>query len=232
MSERFFREIFFKSGGVSKLRMEDAPRPRHSEPRVPRTCLSKHRCLRTSSRPRRYAVAPPPSVRSSPRAGRPTLREIFEATPDWASYKRGMRSPRTPRARASRLDRALTSPPRSNTQAIQAAKGYVHFRGSSLVRPPRPRFTGGSGTKTPRARSAPTARRTRCSACRCARENFPPRVSQNTQTLPPDRRPPFPRAQDTVTSMIIPMGFAAAGLTLLVKGIDDLRWGKNRKEGF
>lgn len=71
-----------------------------------------------------------------------------------------------------------------------------------------------------------------CSACRCARENFPPRVSPNTQTLPPDRRPPFPRAQDTVTSMIIPMGFAAAGLTLLVKGIDDLRWGKNRKEGF
>ena len=63
-------------------------------------------------------------------------------------------------------------------------------------------------------------------------ENFPPRVSPNTQTLPPDRRPPFPRAQDTVTSMIIPMGFAAAGLTLLVKGIDDLSWGKNRKEGF
>ena len=63
-------------------------------------------------------------------------------------------------------------------------------------------------------------------------ENFPPRVSLNTQTLPPDRRPPFPRAQDTVTSMIIPMGFAAAGITLLVKGIDDLSWGKNRKEGF
>ena len=32
--------------------------------------------------------------------------------------------------------------------------------------------------------------------------------------------------------MIIPMGFAAAGITLLVKGIDDLSWGKNRKEGF
>lgn len=35
-----------------------------------------------------------------------------------------------------------------------------------------------------------------------------------------------------MTSMIIPMGFAAAGITLLVKGIDDLSWGKNRKEGF
>ena len=148
-----------KSILASHLPMEDGV-ARHSEPRVPRTCLSKQRCLRTSSRPRRYALAPPPPLGRSP-ARPPILREIFEATPDWASYKRGMRSPRTPRARASRLDRALTSPPRLNTQAIQAAKGYVHFRGSSLVRPPRPRFTGGSGTKTPRARSAPTARRTR-----------------------------------------------------------------------
>jgi len=28
------------------------------------------------------------------------------------------------------------------------------------------------------------------------------------------------------------MAFAATGLTLLVKGIDNLSWGKNRKEGF
>jgi len=28
------------------------------------------------------------------------------------------------------------------------------------------------------------------------------------------------------------MAFAATGLTLLVKGVDDLSWGKNRKEGF
>ena len=198
MSERFFREIFFKSGGVSKLRMEDAPRPRHSEPRVPRTCLSKHRCLRTSSRPRRYAVAPPPSVRSSPRAGRPTLREIFEATPDWASYKRGMRSPRTPRARASRLDRALTSPPRSNTQAIQAAKGYVHFRGSSLVRLPRPRFTGGL-EQNPLARDARPrlvestwlALRTRKRAERAFRQK---KKTRRACRAPPDRRFPSPFA--------------------------------------
>ena len=116
---------------------------------------------------------PPPPLGRSP-ARPPILREIFETTPDWASYKRGMRSPRTPRARASRLDRALTSPPRSNTQAIQAAKGYVHFRGSSLVRPPRPRFTGGSGTKTPRARSAPTARRTRAPLVAAPAKTFLP----------------------------------------------------------
>jgi len=174
---------------------------------------------------------PPPPLGRSP-ARPPSLREIFEATPDWASYKRGMRSPRTPRARASRLDRALTSPPRSNTQAIQAAKGYVHFRGSSLVRPPRPRFTGGSGTKTPRARSAPTARRTRMLRLSLRpRKLSSARFAKHTNA-PPDRHPHFPRAQDTVTSMIIPMGFAAAGITLLVKGIDDLSWGKNRKEGF
>ena len=116
---------------------------------------------------------PPPPLGRSP-ARPPILREIFETTPDWASYKRGMRAPRTPRARASRLDRALTSPPRSNTQAIQAAKGYVHFRGSSLVRPPRPRITGGSGTKTPRARSAPTARRTRAPLVAAPAKTFLP----------------------------------------------------------
>ena len=166
-------EIFSaKSILASHLPTEDGV-ARHSEPRVPRTCLSKQRCLRTSSRPRRYALAPPPPLGRSP-ARPPILREIFEATPDWASYKRGMRSPRTPRARASRLDRALTSPPRSNTQAIQAAKGYVHFRGSSLVRPPRPRFTGGSGTKTPRARSAPTARRTRAPLVAAPAKTFLP----------------------------------------------------------
>ena len=33
-------------------------------------------------------------------------------------------------------------------------------------------------------------------------------------------------------SLVCLMGFAAAGITLLVKGIDDLSWGKNRKEGF
>jgi hypothetical protein len=32
--------------------------------------------------------------------------------------------------------------------------------------------------------------------------------------------------------VVIPMGFAVASLGLLVKGIDDLSWGKNRKEGF
>lgn len=39
-------------------------------------------------------------------------------------------------------------------------------------------------------------------------------------------------AMDKVTSMLIPAAFAVTGITLLVKGIDDLSWGKNRKEGF
>ena len=48
-----------------------------------------------------------------------------------------------------------------------------------------------------------------------------------------DQASPFPlTAQDKVTSMLIPAGFAVTGITLLVKGIDDLSWGKNRKEGF
>ena len=176
--------------------MEDGG-ARHSEPRVPRTCLSKQRCLRTSSRPRRYALAPPPPLGRSP-ARPPSLREIFEATPDWASYKRGMRSPRTPRARASRLDRALTSPPRSNTQAIQAAKGYVHFRGSSLVRLPRPRFTGGL-EQNPLARDARPrlvestwlALRTRKRAERAFRQK---KKTRRACRAPPDRRFPSPFA--------------------------------------
>ena len=233
MSERFFREIFFKSGGVSKLRMEDAPRPRHSEPRVPRTCLSKHRCLRTSSRPRRYAVAPPPSVRSSPRAGRPTLREIFEATPDWASYKRGMRSPRTPRARASRLDRALTCPLdqthrpsrlRRDTSTSGARRWYVS----------RARASREAWNKTPsretRAHGSSSPPGWHCARGNAPNARFAKKKKLDALRLTAASLPPSP--QDTVTSMIIPVGFAAAGITLLVKGIDDLSWGKNRKEGF
>ena len=147
-----------------------------------------------------------------------------------------MRFPQTPRARAFRLDRALTCPPQSNTQAIQAAKGFVHFRGSSLVRLPRPRFTGRSGTKTPRARrahgsSSPSWLALRSSAPRVSAQETRRRVrARSLLRLTAAPSPPSP--QDTVTSMIIPVGFAAAGITLLVKGIDDLSWGKNRKEGF
>ena len=57
----------------------------------------------------------------------------------------------------------------------------------------------------------------------------------NLSTLhnPTDRDPPFLfPSQDKITSVVIPMGFAVASLGLLVKGIDDLSWGKNRKEGF
>lgn len=139
---------------------------------------------------------PPPPLGRSP-ARPPSLREIFEATPDWASYKRGMRSPRTPRARASRLDRALTSPPRSNTQAIQAAKGYVHFRGSSLVRLPRPRCAR-LGNKTPsweqRAHgSSPAARTSLVPGCarRLLLSVFRPTRNRNTRA-PPDPPPPPP----------------------------------------
>lgn len=82
-----------------------------------------------------------------PPRGRPTLREIFEATPDCASYKRGMRLLGRARARLPPRPRA-DLPARSDTQAIQAAKGFVHFRGSSLVRLPRPRCAR-LGNKTP-----------------------------------------------------------------------------------
>ena len=47
-------------------------------------------------------------------------------------------------------------------------------------------------------------------------------------------RPPSPTSapQDKLTSVVIPLAFAATGTALLVKGLDDLAWGKNRKEGF
>ena len=32
--------------------------------------------------------------------------------------------------------------------------------------------------------------------------------------------------------MVIPLAFAATGVTMLVKGLDDLSYGKNKKEGF
>ena len=42
---------------------------------------------------------------------------------------------------------------------------------------------------------------------------------------------PLP-SQDKITSVVIPMGFTVAAFGLLYKGLDDLSWGKNRKEGF
>ena len=48
-------------------------------------------------------------------------------------------------------------------------------------------------------------------------------------------RPPSPTSapQDKLTSVVIPLAFAATGTALLVKGLDDLSsWGKNRKEGL
>lgn len=144
--------------------------------------------------------------------------------------------PRTPRARASRLDRALTSPTapthrpsrlRRDSSTSGARRWYVS----------RARAARGSGTKPPRGGSAPTARLrllraslVRGCAKRLLRSCFA-RHTIETIALRLTRRP-SPRAQDTVTSMIIPMGFAAAGITLLVRGIDNLSWGKNRKEGF
>ena len=104
--------------------------------------------------------SPPPSARSIPRAAAHPKRDIRGDARLGIVQTRNALPSDPARARLPPRPRADLSP-RSNTQAIQAAKGYVHFRGSSLVRPPRPRFTGGLGTKTPRARSAPTARRTR-----------------------------------------------------------------------
>jgi hypothetical protein len=74
-SVRIFARFSLKSILASHLPTEDGV-ARHSEPRVPRTCLSKQRCLRTSSRPRRYALAPPPSARSIPRAAAHPKRDI------------------------------------------------------------------------------------------------------------------------------------------------------------
>jgi hypothetical protein len=55
-------------------------------------------------------------------------------------------------------------------------------------------------------------------------------VSSLTDPLTPP--PPTSTPQDKLTSVVIPMAFAATGMALLVKGLDDLSWGKNRKEGF
>ena len=126
-------------------------------------------------------------------------------------------------------------PARSDTQAIQAAKGFVHFRGSSLVRLPRPRCAR-LGNKTPsweqRAHgSSPAARTSLVPGAKRLPLSCFARHTIETIALRLTRRP-LPRAQDTVTSMVIPLGFAAAGITLLAKGIDNLSWGKNRKEGF
>ena len=44
--------------------------------------------------------------------------------------------------------------------------------------------------------------------------------------------PPTSAPQDKLTSVVIPMAFAVTSMGLLVKGLDDLSWGKNRKEGF
>lgn len=60
---------------------------------------------------------------------------------------------------------------------------------------------------------------------------FAPRVEPASPRLTPTS-PPFNDEQDTVTSMVIPLAFAATGVTLLVKGLDDLSYGKNKKEGF
>jgi hypothetical protein len=43
---------------------------------------------------------------------------------------------------------------------------------------------------------------------------------------------PPPKQQDKLTSVAIPLAFTVASVGLLAKGIDDLRWGKNRKDGF
>ncbi|ACO66958.1 predicted protein [Micromonas commoda] len=39
-------------------------------------------------------------------------------------------------------------------------------------------------------------------------------------------------SMDKITSVVIPLGFTVAAMGLLTKGLDDLSWGKNRKEGF
>lgn len=65
---------------------------------------------------------------------------------------------------------------------------------------------------------------------------FPP---STPQPLPTSSRPHshsfLPRVVtqwDKLTSVAIPVAASVAMMGLIVKGIDDLRYGKNRKEGF
>jgi len=123
----------------------------------------------------------------------------------------------------------------------------VHFRGSSLVRRRATRRPAGppplaNSIHAQRARgpnrtpagspfgvpdSPQTRKQTRAAFC----FGFAPRVGPASPRLTPTS-PPFNNEQDTVTSMVIPLAFAATGVTLLVKGLDDLSYGKNKKEGF
>jgi len=126
----------------------------------------------------------------------------------------------------------------------------VHFRGSSLVRrratrrpagpPPlansihAQRARGPNRTPVDPARrcgvpDSPLGKQTR--AAFAFGFGFAPRVGPASPRLTPTS-PPFDNEQDTVTSMVIPLAFAATGATLLVKGLDDLSYGKNKKEGF
>lgn len=56
-------------------------------------------------------------------------------------------------------------------------------------------------------------------------------ILRRDRTRLTDHPLPLP-SQDKITSVVIPMGFTVAALGLLTKGLDDLSWGKNRKEGF
>ena len=122
----------------------------------------------------------------------------------------------------------------------------MHFRGSSLVRRRATRRPAGppplaNSIHAQRARG-PNRTRPRLSSVvpdsphgkqtRAAFGfGFAPRVGPASPRLTPTF-PPFNNEQDTVTSMVIPLAFAATGATLLVKGLDDLSYGKNKKEGF
>ena len=127
----------------------------------------------------------------------------------------------------------------------------MYFRGSSLVRRRATRRPAGppplansihaqrarGPNRTPVDPGSPFGVPDDSPQCKQTRAAFAfgfglaPRVEPASPRLTPTS-PPFNDEQDTVTSMVIPLAFAATGVTLLVKGLDDLSYGKNKKEGF
>ena len=124
--------------------------------------------------------------------------------------------------RRSKADARDPDPSHSRLQAIQAAKGHVHLKGSSMVSLeaprslPRPR----GNQRVPLHLLAVGDQTLRCQFLRRDRTR---RLTDHPLPLP---------SQDKITSVVIPMGFTVAAFGLLYKGLDDLSWGKNRKEGF
>lgn len=126
--------------------------------------------------------------------------------------------------RRSKADARDPDPSHSRLQAIQAAKGHVHLKGSSMVsfEAPRSLLRPRGNQRVPLRTSWQWV--TKLSDAKSCDETAPDcRLTDHPLPLP---------SQDKITSVVIPLGFTVAAMGLLTKGLDDLSWGKNRKEGF